>query len=276
MELHERVDYVITRAALAEYYAKGKGERAEQKKENLDELINAARGFADEYDPAAVADPAAIDTAADPADPDSTDAPQTQTDVLAAFLTHAALEAGEGMSAAGEDGVQLMTLHSAKGLEFPVVFLCGMEEGLFPHALSSDDSAKLEEERRLCYVGITRARQELALSYAETRMGRGETSYQRMSRFISELPPDLVDEIQPFGGISAYPRARDTAAAARRGEETAARPRLRLGQRVNHAKYGDGLVTNMEGGGAHARIEVNFEDAGSKWLVLAYANLQPI
>ncbi len=251
MDLHEQVDHVIKYSGLADHYARSTGEKAEQKQENLKELVSAAQGFAHDYDP------------------DS----QPEMDMSTAFLTHAALEAGEGQSTIGEASVQLMTLHSAKGLEFRLVFLCGMEEQLFPHVRSADDGQGLEEERRLCYVGITRAREELILSYAETRTLHGREDHREISRFIKEIPAGLLNEIRPGGdtflsaGRAGQPVYHDRSPSA---------GRFRLGQRVNHSKFGEGTVTNLEGAGAHARIEVNFAEAGPKWLVIAYANLQVI
>lgn len=260
LALHDQVDHTIAHSGLVGHYAKGKGEKAEQKKENLEELVSAARGFAYDYDP----------------DEIYGDNPQDQPamDMLTAFLTHAALEAGEGQSAAGQDSVQLMTLHSAKGLEFPLVFLCGLEEGLFPHARSSEDGLRLEEERRLCYVGITRAREELIMSYAESRTIHGSEGYQQISRFVKEIPARLLNEIRPRAGIS-QPAYHDQP-AGRPSMAVQSESRFQLGQRVNHAKFGEGMVTNLEGAGAHARVEVNFPDSGSKWLVVAYANLQVV
>ena len=255
--LHEQVDHVIAHSGLADHYAKSRGEKAQQRLENLEELVSAARGFAYDYDPA-------VD-----------DEEQPEMDLLTAFLTHAALESGEGQSAAGQDSVQLMTLHSAKGLEFPLVFLCGLEEGLFPHARSSEDLTQLEEERRLCYVGITRARHELVLSYAESRTLHGSESYQQVSRFVNEIPPELVHDIRPRAGV-AQPRFGGDKLAPLPGRVAMSESPFQLGQRVQHGKFGEGMITNMEGAGAHARVQVNFESTGPKWLVVAYAKLVPI
>jgi DNA helicase-2/ATP-dependent DNA helicase PcrA len=252
--LHEQVDHVIAHSGLADHHAKSKGEKAQQRLENLEELVSAARGFAYDYEP---------------------DEEMPEMDLLTAFLTHAALEAGEGQSAAGQDSVQLMTLHSAKGLEFPLVFLCGMEEGLFPHARSSEDMAQLEEERRLCYVGITRARQELVMTYAESRTLHGSESYQQISRFINEIPVELIHEIRPRANV-AHTRYADSDHADLPTRAAMSESQFQLGQRVQHGKFGEGMITNMEGAGAHARVQVNFESAGPKWLVVAYANLMPI
>jgi DNA helicase-2/ATP-dependent DNA helicase PcrA len=187
------------------------------------------------------------------------------------------LESGEGQADTGEDSVQMMTLHTAKGLEFPVVFLCGMEEGLFPHQRSSADAVGMEEERRLCYVGITRAMRQLYLSYAETRRLHGIDSHGSPSRFIRELPPDLLEEVRPRIQVSRpvyNPQSYSPSRSSSLYEETP--EGIRLGQRVRHGKFGDGVVLNLEGQGTHARVEVRFENLGSKWLVLSYANLEMI
>jgi DNA helicase-2/ATP-dependent DNA helicase PcrA len=190
---------------------------------------------------------------------------------LAAFLSHAVLESGEGQADAGEDSVQMMTLHSAKGLEFPVVFLAGMEDGLFPHQRSSKDPAGLEEERRLCYVGTTRAMKQLYISYAEQRRMHGVDSYGSPSRFIREIPTELVEEVRPRIQVSrpVYVRPRPAI-------EEDVPLGVRLGQRVRHPKFGDGVVTNIEGQGDHAKVQVNFEREGSKWLIFAAARLEAI
>jgi DNA helicase-2/ATP-dependent DNA helicase PcrA len=167
-----------------------------------------------------------------------------------------------------------MTLHSAKGLEFPVVFLCGLEEGLFPHQRSSEDPAKLEEERRLCYVGMTRARQRLFLTHAESRRLHGQESFPAPSRFLREVPAELIEEVRASAG-SARPVYRREGSDGGGLAETALPGGLRLGQRVSHSKFGEGVVLNSEGQGAHARVQVNFEREGAKWLVLQYANLEP-
>jgi DNA helicase-2/ATP-dependent DNA helicase PcrA len=247
IELAEKVEHVVESAGLKDHYAKEKGEKGQARLENLDELVNAAREF--EYE----------------AEDDE------ELEPLAAFLSHAALEAGEGQADKWQDCVQLMTLHSAKGLEFDQVFLCGLEEGLFPHQRSVEEPGRLEEERRLCYVGVTRARKQLMLSYAEHRRLHGSESYCMPSRFIHEIPADLVEEIRPRIQVS---RPYDTGSSA--GFREAPAGDLGLGQRVQHQKFGAGVVLNYEGQGAHARVQVNFESAGTKWLVVAYANLQPV
>ena len=248
LPLGEQVEHVVQGAALKEHYVKEKGEKGQARLENLDELVNAAREF--EYD----------------VDEDE------QMEPMAAFLSHAALEAGEGQAERWQDCVQLMTLHSAKGLEFDQVFLCGLEEGLFPHQRSVEEPGRLEEERRLCYVGITRARKDLTLSYAEHRRLHGTENYCMPSRFIREIPAELVDEIRPRIQVSR-PYATATRSPSLREDPPV--EGLELGRRVQHNKFGEGVVLNFEGRGAHARVQVNFENAGTKWLVVAYANLQP-
>ncbi|MGD8936136.1 MAG: DNA helicase II [Thiogranum sp.] len=247
LELPEQVEHVVECAGLKDYYAKEKGEKGQARLENLDELVNAAREFEYEVEEGEELEP------------------------LAAFLSHAALEAGEGQAEKWQDCVQLMTLHSAKGLEFDNVFLCGLEEGLFPHQRSSEEPGRLEEERRLCYVGITRARRQLTLSYAEHRRLHGSESYCMPSRFIHEIPAALVEELRPRIQVSR-PYA---GYAAPKSLEPPPADGLGLGQRVQHRTFGEGVVLNYEGQGAHARVQVNFESAGTKWLVVAYANLQP-
>jgi DNA helicase-2/ATP-dependent DNA helicase PcrA len=248
LALHDVVDHVIQRSGLIEFFQKEKGERGETRVENLEELVSAAKSF----------------------EPD----PGGEMSVIDEFLAHAALEAGEGQADAWEDCVQLMTMHSAKGLEFPLVFLCGMEDGLFPHQRSIADKNGLEEERRLCYVGITRASETLYITYAEQRRLHGMDSFSQPSRFIKEIPEELLEEIRPRVQVlrPQYTNMRSRSGAAK-GIAPAAELGLRLGQRVHHKKFGDGVILNCEGQGAHARVEVNFENAGTKWLVLSYANL---
>ncbi|MBT8084666.1 MAG: DNA helicase II [Woeseia sp.] len=251
LSLADKVDHVINLSGLIEFFKKEKGEKGETRIENLEELVSAARGFVLDAD--------------------------EDMDELDAFLAHAALEAGEGQADAWEDCVQLMTMHSAKGLEFPMVVMCGMEDGLFPHQRSLNDVHGLEEERRLCYVGITRAREVLYVTYAEQRRLHGMDSYAQQSRFIAELPEDLVEEIRPKIETSRPLRQhqgnRRIATSANLRAGAAEEIGVRLGQRVRHGKFGDGVILNCEGHGAHARVEVNFENAGTKWLVLSYANL---
>lgn len=243
LPIQEQVDHVIQASGLLAHYKKERGEVAEARIENLQEFVSAAAAF--------------------DAEEENDDLPP-----LVAFLSHAALEAGDEQADAWEDCVQLMTLHSAKGLEFPLVFIAGMEEGLFPHRRSVSDAGGLEEERRLCYVGATRAMSQLYLSHAEQRRLYGVDSYAQASRFLAEIPAELIEEIRPQLGVSQPVFRRSDA----NGDESASI--LRLGQRVKHGKFGEGVVLNCEGSGAHARVQVNFESEGTKWLVMSYANLE--
>ena len=247
LELEDKVDHVIHASGLIDFFKKDKGEKGETRVENLLELVSAAKGF----------------------EPD----PAEEMSTLDEFLSHAALEAGEGQADAWDDCVQLMTMHSAKGLEFPQVFLCGMEDGLFPHQRSIADPQGLEEERRLCYVGITRAKETLFITHAEQRRLHGMDNFSQPSRFISEIPDEYVEEIRPRVQVSRPVQTRTRRTRTRGSIATGADMGVRLGQRVRHGKFGDGVILNCEGQGAHARVEVNFETAGTKWLVLSYANL---
>jgi DNA helicase II / ATP-dependent DNA helicase PcrA len=249
LELHEQVDHVIQMSGLIEHYKKEKGDRGEGRIENLLELVSAARGFT----------------------PDNEDENIAAMAPLDAFLAHAVLESGEGQADEWDDCVQMMTLHSAKGLEFPVVFLVGLEDGLFPHQRSVADLAGLEEERRLCYVGATRAMRRLYLTYAEQRRMYGVDTYGQPSRFLSELPTDLIEEVRPRIQVS-----RPTFVARKSNAAEAPAPGMRMGCRVRHSKFGDGVVLNFEGNGPHARVQVNFESQGMKWLMLSYANLEVV
>ncbi len=246
--LAETFDTVIKHSGLRELFGRENDERGESRLENLDELVSAARGFEQEWS-----------------------AEEQDMDTLTAFLAHAALEAGEGQADNWEECVQLMTLHSAKGLEFPWVFLAGLEEGLFPHRMSAEDPDRLEEERRLCYVGITRARQHLTLTWAEKRRIHGEERWGAPSRFIREIPEEHLQHIRTRVSVSRPQMA------IRRGlvEQPPPEGGFGLGQRVFHEKFGDGVVVRYEGQGASARVQVNFSMVGTKWLVAAYANLTP-
>ena len=238
LPLDERVAAAIKDSGLLAHYQRDRSNPAGTRVENLDELVSAARQF--QFDPFAGDEP------------------------LAAFLVRAALETGEEPS--GGSGVHLMTLHAAKGLEFPMVFLCGVEEGLFPHQRSLDDAAKLEEERRLCYVGMTRAKRVLYLTLASTRRMHNAELHPKPSRFIQEIPRELVQEVRLRGSVTWRHYAPAPSAPGK----------FSLGQHVIHAKFGEGVVLSYEGQGAHARVQVNFEQLGTKWLVLAYANLEAV
>ncbi|WP_329742338.1 DNA helicase II [Dyella sp. A6] len=251
LSLAEQIDHVVNHTGLRDIHERDTRGNGDARVENLDELVNVASRF----------EPTAEDL-------------EAGLDELSAFLSHAALEAGEGQGEAWDDCVQLMTLHSAKGLEFPLVFLVGLEEGLFPSQRSVEDEGRLEEERRLAYVGITRARARLVLSYAESRRMHGTEMLSRPSRFLGEIPAELVDEVRPRVQVSRplYSGRGSTGGTSSWQEE----PPVKLGQRVNHPSFGEGVVTAAEGSGAHARLQVNFAEAGSKWLVAAYANLTPL
>ncbi len=248
LPLHVQTDRVIELSGLKAMYQAEKGEKAQARVENLEELVSATRQFT-------------------PSEDD--DMP-----LLSAFLSHAALEAGESQADQFDDAVQLMTLHSAKGLEFPLVFMVGVEEGMFPSQQSAEESQRLEEERRLAYVGMTRAMSKLYISHAESRRLYGREMFHRPSRFIKELPGDCVEEIRLKATVSrAVPNGRFS---QDRVQETFNETGFRLGQRVSHPKFGEGIVLNFEGAGAQSRVQVNFDDGGSKWLVTAYARLEAL
>lgn len=241
LELDEQVGEVIIKSGLQAHFQKEKGEKAESRFENLQELVSAAKQFRYEQDI------------------------EQELPLLVAFLAHASLEAGEMQAEAHEPSVGMMTLHAAKGLEFPHVFMVGMEEGLFPGRQSMEDSKRLEEERRLCYVGMTRAKEKLILSYADIRRIYGREEYHRPSRFLKELPEALLEDVRTKSRFMpptpSYSPPRNESA-------------FRLGQSVRHAVFGAGVILAVEGGGAHTRVQVQFEDQSSKWLVLAYAKLE--
>lgn len=268
LALHEQIDHVLRESGLIEHHGReraqdspreGRGElaRSEARLENLAELVSAARSFGAE-------------------------GTELELPPLDAFLAHAALESGERQSDAGEDCVQMMTLHMAKGLEFRFVFLCGMEEGLFPHNRCMSDLEALEEERRLCYVGMTRAMKHLYLSYAEQRRVHGMDTHPAPSRFIKEVPEDIVAEVRPrlqvshAATVARVRREHPAPPAIRFRSEEPPPPGMRLGARVRHGKFGEGVVLNVEGSGAHARVQVSFEQQGTKWLMMQYANLEAL
>ena len=248
LPLGEQIRSIIEMSGLEAHFTKDRSEKGEARVENLQELVGAGKSFEHEG------------------------VIEENMSMLDAFLAHAALEAGEAQADAWEDCVQLMTMHSVKGLEFPLVFLVGMEEGLFPHQRSSEEPGRMEEERRLCYVGITRAREQLVITSAEVRRLFGGENYNMLSRFVREIPEELVREIRPKAQFSR-PLAQSAASLQR--ERAEADTGLFVGQRVNHARFGDGIVLNLEGQGPQSRVQVNFESAGSKWLIAGMANLQP-
>ena len=249
LPLDEQIKASIQSSGLDAHFRKDQSEKGQSRIENLQELVGAGKGFV--FD-------AVIEENLSPLD---------------AFLAHAALEAGEAQADAWEDCVQLMTMHSVKGLEFPLVFLVGMEEGLFPHQRSSEEPGRMEEERRLCYVGITRAREQLVVTSAEVRRLFGSENYNMLSRFVREIPDELIQEVRPRAHFSRPGAPAFESPHRQRAEEETG---LFVGQRVNHASFGDGVVLNLEGQGPQSRVQVNFEAAGSKWLIASLANLQPV
>lgn len=241
--LDEQLAAVIDKSGLLSHFGKIKGDKSESRLDNLQELINAAKQFRYEQNE------------------------DEGLPLLIAFLAHASLESGEMQADEHERSVHMMTLHAAKGLEFPLVFLVGMEEGLFPSKLSLEEPGRLEEERRLCYVGMTRAMQELVISYAEVRRLYGREEYHKPSRFLREVPEDLMHQVRVKARYQTPMTAKTLPAAM------AEQAGLALGQSVSHATFGQGVILAVEGSGAHTRVQVKFNEHGTKWLVLAYANL---
>lgn len=250
MELDEQLSEVIQKSGLQAHFSKVKGDKSESRLDNLQELVNAGRQFRYEENQ------------------------EEQMPLINAFLAHASLEAGEMQAEEHERYVHLMTLHAAKGLEFPIVFLVGLEEGIFPGKRSLEEPGRLEEERRLCYVGMTRAMKKLFLSYAEVRRQYGREEYHRPSRFLSELPEEFVEEVRAKARFKApvTQRSSSSIAASTAAEDSG----MQIGQSVAHAKFGQGVILGMEGSGAHTRVQVKFSQHGDKWLVLAYANLTTV
>ncbi|TDX23345.1 ATP-dependent DNA helicase UvrD [Modicisalibacter xianhensis] len=260
MSLHEIIDHVNEVSGLVEHHRSEKGEKGQARVENLEELVTAARAFTQG---------------------DVFELPEAGEGMAAleAFLAEAALNAGDHEADEFEDGVQLMTLHSAKGLEFPVVFIAGVEEGLFPHKMSMEEPGRLEEERRLCYVGVTRAMHKLYLTYAELRRLHGKETFQRASRFLRELPEELLEEVRLRGQVSRPVTAMRPGHGLSQQSSVSAGdglPSLSLGQRVSHPLFGEGVILNAEGQGERARVQVSFEGEGDKWLVLGFAKLTPL
>lgn len=244
--LDEKTDYMLHNSGLLTHHSKDKSEKGVSRIENLNELVTATRQFRPREDIANLS-------------------------LLDAFLTHVALETGEGQAPANSDCVHLMTLHAAKGLEFPIVFMVGLEEELFPHKMSMEEGSGLEEERRLCYVGMTRAMKKLYLTYAEIRYLHGMEKFNVPSRFIAEVPNDLVNVVRPSVQISRPATFMSREIIPEPDESTG----LRIGQRVRHPQFGLGMIINSEGRGEHTRIQVKFDDNGSKWLVASFAKLEP-
>ncbi|EGR5588036.1 DNA helicase II [Vibrio cholerae] len=249
MPLHVLTDHAVKTSGLPEMYQQEKGEKSKARIENLEELVTATRQF------------------------EKPEEAQEMT-MLTAFLTHAALEAGEGQADEHDDAVQLMTLHSAKGLEFPLVFMVGVEEGMFPSQMSAEEAGRLEEERRLCYVGMTRAMQKLYITYAEMRRLYGQDKYHKPSRFIRELPEGCLDEVRMKAQVS---RPTSTGRFSQTVvKESFNETGFNLGSRVRHPKFGEGTIINFEGSGPQSRVQVAFNGEGIKWLVTAYARLEKV
>ncbi|KML64854.1 DNA helicase II [Pectobacterium peruviense] len=244
LPLHVQTDRAIKDSGLWSMYEQEKGEKGQARVENLEELVTATRQFSYQEE-------------------------DQDLMPLQAFLSHAALEAGEGQADANQDAVQLMTLHSAKGLEFPQVFIVGMEEGMFPSQMSLDEGGRLEEERRLAYVGVTRAMEKLTITYAESRRLYGKEVYHRPSRFVGELPEECVEEVRLRASVSRPVNHQRLGTPITQNDSG-----YKLGQRVRHAKFGEGTIVNLEGSGDHARLQVAFQGQGIKWLVAAYARLE--
>jgi len=280
LALPDRIAMTLEASGLVEHYKKSKDGKGVDRVENLEQLVETARRFDQEQGETDDVD--AFESAPPGTDAEGMPAAAgAAPDPLTAFLAHAALEAGEGQAEAYEDAVQLMTLHSAKGLEFPLIFLTGMEEGLFPHSMSAGDPERLEEERRLCYVGITRAMRQLYLTHAESRRLHGSESYPMPSRFLREIPPELIEEVRARGSRLASGQRTSwsgsaTPADGALGGAGGSDSVYHLGQRVCHPTFGEGVILNSEGRGAAARVQVNFAGVGAKWLVLAYARLEPV
>jgi len=243
LPLPETVEVMLERSGLVAHY---KAERdGADRVENLNELVNAAAAFVNEGE---------------------------ERD-LPGFLAHAALESGENQAAEGTDALQLMTVHSAKGLEFHAVFITGLEEGLFPHEQSVLEDDGLEEERRLMYVAITRARTRLYLSFAQTRMLHGQTRYNVASRFLDELPEEVVKRLTPRPGHARFDDVAWAPQPAKGSKAKTPGHGFRIGQSVLHPKFGQGVIVNAEGSGTDARLQINFGKQGMKWLALEYAKL---
>ncbi len=249
LQLWEIVDITIERSGLIEYHKKEAGEKGRTRVENLSELVGAAKDF----------------------EPDTFD--ELDESSLKMFIDHAALDAGETQASEHELAIQLMTLHSAKGLEFPLVFITGFEEGLFPHKLSIEDPNQLQEERRLCYVGMTRSMEKLFVTHAEMRNLYGSESFNPASRFLREIPEELTVEVRTGGNVS---RSSNSKFKGSRINGEVPETEFKLGQRVLHESFGEGVILNYEGEGSNARVEVNFDSSETKWLMVTYAKLQQI
>ena len=255
------IEHVNETSGLVNHFRKERD--GQDRVENLNELVNAASAFVADRIDAPYEEP--------PIDGfDDSDLTAAEIDPLVDFLAHASLEAGDNQASAGEDALQLMTVHAAKGLEFHSVFISGLEEGLFPHENSINEHGGLEEERRLMYVAMTRAKRRLYLSHSQMRMLHGQTRYNIESRFIDEIPEQLLKKINHVKTNQPAPPSKSYSPAMRRQEAAGG---FRIGQQVRHAKFGVGVIVQTEGQGGDARLQVNFRESGLKWLALEYAKL---
>ncbi len=262
LNLRDMVAFMLEHSGLIAHYKADK--EGADRLENLDELVNAAESFVSQE-------------GFGQSLPNESETGETLSPLLA-FLTHAALEAGDNMVNAGQDAVQLMTVHSSKGLEFDCVFISGLEEGLFPHENSQNDPKSLEEERRLMYVAITRARRRLYISHSQSRMLHGQTRFNYRSRFLEELPPKAVKLLTPPVQKMQWPHSTPalTPSSSLSPSPAASGTGLQVGMRVSHAKFGNGTVLTLEGKGSEARAQVNFPMHGVKWMALSVAKLVPM
>ena len=251
--LSELMEYIIQTSGLYAYHGKEPGEKGKTRTENLEELISATKNFEQ-----SVADS------------------KKNIEIAEDYLDMISLDSGDRQASEYDDAAQLMTLHSAKGLEFKLVIMTGLEESLFPHGRSMDSISQLEEERRLCYVGITRAMQKLYITYAESRRLHGADTFNPPSRFIKEIPTKFMDEIRPRAQTTTAYTRRDFASAKETKYKVEDEIGYALGQKVLHPSFGEGIVLNYEGTGEAARVQINFDGSGTKWLVLSFAKLEKI
>ncbi len=248
--LSELMELIIKESGLYAYHAKEPGEKGKTRTENLEELITATKNFEQ-----------------------SIKEEKSNLEIAQSYLDIISLDSGERQASEYDDAAQLMTMHSAKGLEFKLVLITGLEESLFPHGRSLESSAQLEEERRLCYVAITRAMEKLYITYAESRRLHGNDTFNPPSRFIKEVPKELIDEIRPRAQTNIPYNRKDFKETKLEFEQEIG---VALGQKVKHKRFGEGIVLNYEGSGESARVQVNFDKSGTKWLVVTYANLEKL
>ena len=248
--LSDLMEEIIKTSGLVAYHAKEPGEKGKTRVENLEELVTATTNFEQSI---------------------KEDKPNKE--IAEQYLDMISLDSGDRQASEHDDAAQLMTLHSAKGLEFKLVLMTGLEESLFPHGRSMENPSQLQEERRLCYVGITRAMEKLYITHAESRRLHGSDTFNPPSRFLREIPKDLINEIRPRAQTNVPYNRKDFKETKFEFEDEIG---IALGQRVMHKKFGEGVVLNYEGSGDAARVQINFNHAGTKWLVMAYANLEKL